>query len=298
MNKFSLALLLIVALVFASNFKQHFVQIKNADEKVQLLMQSNQKKLDALNTKPQLSKHELWLQQHLSKNLNKTDLLIQGSQLTNYSLLSMIAIMLACAVAFMFARRKDSRLQTVDITCPAPSDNPVVQRVSWQMMGSIAANFNSNRIKRKSEHKLRILSSPQWIIFSSAFALLGLNAFGFALYKSYITGSDWSPGLGIVFIASGTGLLVYGFLQGWLIDRQLSLASSPLNGQHDIREVVALQFITGISGARRRIFNVYEINLILKDAQRISLSRYGEHSNAMHSAAILAKFLNVPVWRD
>lgn len=298
MNKTSFAILTIIALTFASNFRQHFSNIQTAESKVQRLTQANQQKWDDLNNTEKLSEHEQWLQKHLQASLDKTAWVQQQSTLTNYSLACMFSIMLIGSFAFILTQRKPYRPKAIDISSPPPPDNAVAQQISWQVTRSLVTNFSAQVIKQKNNHTLRIVSSAAWKVFAGSFVLLGINAFGFAFYKGYISNTSWNLGLEAPFIATGLGLLGYGFLRGWLLDTQKGLAISPLSGKHDLTDIIALQFIAGINGANHRVFSIYEVNLILKNAQRITFIRHNKYEDAMHSAALTARFLSVPLWRQ
>lgn len=298
MNKFSFALFVIILLTFANHFKVHFSVHQKAEEKVQHLIEENQKNLDALNAKDHLSEHEQWLQQHLSKSLSKTRSVQQGAQLTKYSMISMFAILLLSALAFIWVQRRPSPPAVIDISTTPPHDHPIAQQLSWQALGSLSANFTPQRLKQEDPYTWRISSSAEWLIFAAAFALLGLNALCFSLYKIYISSIVSMPILGITFMTVGIGLWAYGLSKSWVIDTQAGTATSPSEGLHDIADIIALQYITGLAGGRHRIFNVYEVNLILKDAQRSYLIRHSNPHAAMADATRLARALGVPLWRQ
>lgn len=299
MNKLTLLIVLIVATGFAINFSKHAEQIDKAQANINSLTEKNKATLQALQLKEELTEHEQWLKQHLEKMLKHTAVTQQKADLTQYSLASMMGIMLLGACGFMWARSKESTApyRANDSILEHPSDHPLAQQLIWQPIQPLAANFGSQRVIQKNPQTIRIVSSLQWVIFSFTFLLVGLNAAGFAFYKGYINGDSLNlSSTGVIFSAVGLGLLIYGFLKGWLINADKGLALSPINGQCHIDEIEALQFLSGLTGGSRRVFRFYEINLILKDGQRLPLLSLSREDDALSSAKQVADLLNVPVW--
>jgi hypothetical protein len=166
-------------------------------------------------------------------------------------------------------------------------------------MTSGASNFKMQSLV-KTKDGLAILPSIEVILFYSAFIYVGLvpMILSYSLLWQQLE-SPLDPLLG----AHGAFIII-GFILRWIIRKgrmnfnqhtriiHASDQSIPFNN------VYALQVITSLAGGRGHgIYKCSELNLILKDGQRINLLNHGDELEFEDQERQISKLLNVPVWQ-
>jgi len=191
-----------------------------------------------------------------------------------------------------------------------PPTDSVAEKTYWQPMRPGGANFQTHTLIEQRHDKLFLKSSGQMKAFFMVFIFVGLNGMIFSLLKYVqksgidlaltnpvqLFGSLFSTGL--IFVVAG---LVLGSLFGslnTLFDKETGLLSNK-NISTALYKIHALQIIEEMAGGSEGgAFKSYELNVILKDGERIHLMDHGNYLAINTDAEKLAEFLSVPIWEN
>lgn len=189
-------------------------------------------------------------------------------------------------------------------------DNPVAQQTKWTLVKKGGSNILSHKLVRidqgRMEFRMTILS---------VFACIALILFGAAF-----TGSCFYDGqfnrkyilqtlIGLAALCGGAWMLYSGTLP-LIFDKR---KGAFWKGRKDpdamtrwkessnyvrLENIYALQLISKTSTYHggRSVITRYEINLILKDSSRVHVVQHGNKKRIRRDAAVLAEFLDKPLW--
>ena len=69
-----------------------------------------------------------------------------------------------------------------------------------------------------------------------------------------------------------------------------------IKGLTPLEEIHALQLVSELCHTKNRSYYSYELNLVLRDGQRINAVDHGRHERIRTDAQRLSDFLGKPVW--
>lgn len=213
------------------------------------------------------------------------------------------------------SRIQDININKVEVKL-ADTDDPLASRIDWDPVKSGGANFRTQKLERDASTGLLIKPTLGAQLFSLVFMLPGLGGLLIgAPYNFFMVGD---MGTGLFFIALGGIFFAAGFVmwhhfsKGHVFDKKSGHYYSGKKfkrsqnysdaKQGRLSDIHALQMLTervtsNSTKGGSSSYNSYEINLVLKNGQRINVMDHGNESDIEKSAMDLARFLDVPIWR-
>lgn len=188
-----------------------------------------------------------------------------------------------------------------------PANDTIAQQIDWSPANSGGSNFVSHKIKQVSSTLLKVKKTSTLNLFGGVFFLAGLNYVLLAYYFAYVGGVLEEQSIlknvqlffreGGVFLLLGLVFLVI-FAGTASFDKQLNRFSK---GKFTISfsEIYAIQLITEFvesNGGSSGSYFSHELNLVLKNGDRINIMDHGVKAHIEEDAVVLGKFLKVPVW--
>lgn len=303
-------------------------QVALAEQKI--ITQHEKILVDLAAAKEKINKtsHDVWLIGHLEKTRlhieqylpKRNDSKSVLNQLLNINLvvienIFMFSLMALSALYYMYQGRalKKNYPLTPGLTQAryrqSPTDS-VADKAYWQPMRPGGASFQTHSLLTLDQDKLLLKSSGQVKAFFMVFVLIGLNGMVFSLLKYLkqegldapfdnplqMVESLFSPGLIFVIV----GLLLaskFGSLNT-LFDKKMGCLSNK-NDSAPLHDIHALQIIGETAGGSQSgVFKSYELNVVLKNGERIHLMDHGNYLAINTDAERLAEFLSVPIWEN
>jgi len=201
----------------------------------------------------------------------------------------------------------------------AKFDDPIANKCGWTPAKGGGASFCTNKLKQISPFRIEFRATYSVIIFSIGSLLIGLGVIALFIKNSYLEKTSiWSTtGMlvilcGLVFSVVG-GFLLYYYTKPIVFDKNIGLfwkgrrrpQTTPYytydNAGANLNQIYAIQVISEFIGnhhhnSKRSGSKSYEINLVLKDGERINVVDHGKRGRIREDARILAGFLGVPIW--
>jgi len=195
---------------------------------------------------------------------------------------------------------------------PACLGDPFALQVEWKPLVKGGTNFKTHQLVETSFNRLEFKMSGMAIFFCSIFIFIGSVFTIFNLGINYFLNKDniiafMLPGLfGLVFIGAGIWML-YRFKRPIVFDFQLGFfwkgtyTSEQIYMMQGNKEVVALSEIYALQIISERVSGKnqhysYELNLVLKNYQRVNVVDHGGLNQIRIDAQKLSAYLKVPVW--
>lgn len=214
----------------------------------------------------------------------------------------------------MFRKLIEKLKQAREPFDPTVFDDPVAAETKWTPVKGGGANFRTHKLVQAGENRMEFRATVGSILFSMVFLLAGLGiSTGFLV--SQLSAGTFAfeakmilPVLfGLLFAAAG-GLLLYfatipiiydkrsGFFwKGWKMpDRSYVKNSSKKVARLD--DIYALQIISEYCSSSKSSYYSYELNIVLKNTDRINVVDHGNLKRLTKDAGALGEFLGVPVW--
>ena len=196
---------------------------------------------------------------------------------------------------------------------PATLNDDIAIKTQWTPAKRGGSNFKTHDIVKTSPYRLEIRPGKMTLLFPVIFILAGLApAVAFLFLND--TGQPLTTTvipiiIGIIFL--GVGLAFFYFMRTphffdksvgyyWKGKKESNLAhEAKINCR--LSEIHALQIISEYIRNRSntgsgRSYHSYEINLVLKNGDRINVLDHGARNKLFQQAEELSQFLNVPVW--
>lgn len=206
------------------------------------------------------------------------------------------------------------RQLTEQTLVPAPEQftDPVAKKTNWAPTLTVGASFRSYRLVEVSADRIEYRRTSRALLFCSAFLLIGivLIAYGLLNIRNQERSLILETILPILFGCLPVGLgisLLNAFNRPIAFDKTDGTFrkgrdsrfltpnipnAEPLKTSASLDDVHALQLLEKSVGHVR----TYEINLILKNAQRVNVICHPDKYILRNQAVTLGKFLAVPVW--
>ncbi len=193
---------------------------------------------------------------------------------------------------------------------PARFNDPIALRTGWKPIKGGGSRFRTFKLVKVNPDRMKFRTTIGAIIFSLIFALPGTALLTFLIptvdRSSIDIGIMLGLFLGLVFVSLGWYLffrqmrpIVFDKQEGlfWMGRKpQAELGTSESTDKFVRLELIhALQIVAEyISG--KNSFYSYELNLVLKNGNRINLIDHGRRKKLIEDAEILAEFLGIPLW--
>ncbi|NTV13257.1 MAG: hypothetical protein HGA96_04915 [Desulfobulbaceae bacterium] len=203
----------------------------------------------------------------------------------------------------------------VSVFDPASLNDPVALQTAWTPAKGGGANFCTHRLVSVDHSRLEFKATAGAVVFYLIFLLAGLGMMYFFLSAAFRTGGA----LGLTFAALmplliglifalvggvmlyfGTAPIVFDTRQGCFWKGRKSPENTfdkgSLKVYSRLDEIHALQIISEYCSGNKSSYYSYELNLVLKDGQRLNVVDHGNLARLREDAGKLAQFLGRPLW--
>jgi hypothetical protein len=193
---------------------------------------------------------------------------------------------------------------------PAQFGDPIATQTDWRPARGGGSNFRTYKLVKVNPYRVEFKTTIGAILFSLIFALPGIGLLIFLIpnvdWSSIASGIIIALLLGLIFASLG-GYMFYSQMLPIVFDKQegffwkerkpqAEILTNEATAKYVRLELVhALQIVAEyISG--KNSFYSYELNLVLKNGNRINVVDHGKRNNLAEDAGVLAEFLGIPVW--
>ncbi|WP_299117025.1 hypothetical protein [uncultured Winogradskyella sp.] len=179
---------------------------------------------------------------------------------------------------------------------------------STEFMYSGGASFETH-VARKTNSVFKFLPSVKFAFYTVMYLLLSVGAYYFGMQLWPI-----DNGLSIIgFLLLGACLVCFCAFLYFLKDYLIRIVFSKKLGYYykgyvnikylrfsktNLEHIVAIQILGEITTEQIAPFNSYEINLVLKDSERLHVIDHSNLNSIIEDAQSLSTFLNVPIWTN
>lgn len=196
-------------------------------------------------------------------------------------------------------------------------NDPMTTKISWERMrkrsgSSFKTHYAEVVDQSVLQFKKTVMSKlmPFLPLGIGLIMLYIFNDFEFDFRLLEITGSDsyFQIGIVIFLIVLGIVMLIYGQRQ-IVLDKQLGYCykgwvtpsdkTEPKEGKNmtHLSNVYAVQIISKIVKTKNSRYRSYELNLVLKNGNRVYLIDHANQKSIRNDAIIVSRFLNdIPIW--
>lgn len=195
-------------------------------------------------------------------------------------------------------------------------DDPLADQVEWIPLKRGGSNFHTHRLVESGHSRIEFKPTLGAKLFSSIFIATGiLFPAGFIFLGTANQGANsYSEFAGIIFfglIFAGAGGLMW-YLMGkprvfdkltgmyWMGHKEpeyVYKATQKIDkNQARLSDVHAIQLLREYVRSDKSSYYSYELNLILKNGERLNVIDHGKKSEILSDAKKLSEFLGVPVW--
>lgn len=207
--------------------------------------------------------------------------------------------------------RLASEDRTID---PSKLGDPLAMRINWTPAKSGGASFRTHHLVEVNSNRLEFRTSIGAKVFIFFFILLGIGIIvGFLFPKMTSGGLSFDKNtiipivIGMLFIIAGGGLLHFGttpivfdktkgaFWKGRKAPDKVPDRRT-LKHFAELEKIHALQLISEFVRGDKRTYYSYELNLVLKNRNRINVVDHGNKTRLREDANTLSAFLGKPVW--
>lgn len=213
------------------------------------------------------------------------------------------------------SRAYDEEYGEVKIVEHEVTPNQEEIEVEWEPVKSGGANFKTHTVKVVATHRLEFPSTIQYKLFGLIFILMGSGIPGFISYAIWrdtgeITSIIFPALFGLLFVGIGvfffkaslaTGVLDSAMGWYWKGNKKLNLGDS-VSSQKDavkISDIKAVQLLgERISSRDTASYTSTEINLVLKNGDRINIMDHGDRAEILDITDQIAGMLKVPVLKQ
>lgn len=193
---------------------------------------------------------------------------------------------------------------------PTQFGDPIATQTGWGPARGGGSNFRTYKLVQVNPSRVEFKTTIGAIIFSLIFALPGIALLIFLIpnvnWSSIDSGITIALLFGLIFASLG-GYMFYRQMLPIVFDKQEGFfwkGHKPQAGMLTNEAVVkyvrlesihALQIVAEyISG--KNSFYSFELNLVLKNGNRINVVDHGNRKKLVEEAGALAEYLGVPVW--
>lgn len=195
---------------------------------------------------------------------------------------------------------------------PEVFNDPVALLTSWSPLKGGGSNFRTQKLVEIDPDRMEIRTTMGAALCSSIFFVAGLFIIGIGI-KAIISCENVSFDvlfplfLGLLFSGAG-GVMFVSFSMPAVFDRRNGyfwkgrkspaevVNKSRLNPFAEFEQIHALQLISEYCASNKSSYYSYELNLVLKDGNRINVFDHGRLEAARTDAEKLSVFLKRPLW--
>ena len=213
-----------------------------------------------------------------------------------------------------FFQRLKQRGQNLNPFDPSPFQDTLAEQIEWTPLKRGGTNFQTHKLVKISRYRMAFQASRIARLFYIIFLLVGLGVLtGFYFYRfsrgAYLLKLEniFLLLFGGIFVAAGCLLLYFGTSPIVFDKRRGFFWKGRKTPQHGSRrnslktftrfsEIYALQLISEYCSGDKGSYYSYELNLVLKNGERINVVDHGNLNQIREDAGILSNYLNRPLW--
>jgi hypothetical protein len=186
--------------------------------------------------------------------------------------------------------------------------DPIASQTEWTPVKCRGTRFKKLALKVKSKDRVEFVASWRFILTCLSLVVAGaLLAFLFVeaeylywkIYLCYFFGA--------LIAAAGIALFLWGSVP-YVFDKQSGycwkgrknarqvINKGDSNALTILNEIHAIQLVSDYFDGSSTPYYTYQLNLVLKDANRRNVINHGKQNAVEQDAEKLAQFLDVPIW--
>lgn len=186
-------------------------------------------------------------------------------------------------------------------------NDPLAKKVNWDSIKTFECGFREQQAKLINSNKLVFRATLGAMLFYLIFVIAGFGAIFGTIYKIIISNvftlnvdMIMIPLIGLIFLSIG-GFMFYKVTKPLIFCKNTSLLwkEKKLPKSEDIihlKQIHALQIIAKYCRNRDKSIHGYELNLILKNTERVNIASHTNIEALRKDADILADFLGIYIW--
>ena len=200
---------------------------------------------------------------------------------------------------------------------PSQLNDPIALQTEWKPIKFFSSYYSAHKLIKVNSTRLVFRATVCALIFSFLILLIGIGVHIIFVYLLFLSGgvsgtpSLYSLILYIIFgpVALFTGgyslhyltqLIVFDkrkgyFWKGWKAPDKI-LNKKTLKNYAQLGQIHALQLISYTVYDSEMSYISYELNLVLKDCNRIYVFSHGNKKKFLDDVNTLSRFLNKPIW--
>ena len=197
---------------------------------------------------------------------------------------------------------------------PWSFNDPIAVQTEWTPLKRSGSNFRTHKLIMIDSNRIEFRSTFGMKLFSLIFLIVGATMVVYFFYKFFPFNQseyeikDWLLLLiGCVFGGAGV-YLIYESIRPCIFDKDKgyfwkSNISIDENNREQknkefckLEDIHAIQTLSELCKGNKSSYYSYELNIVLKDGQRLNVEDHGNDSWVKRDADKLADFLDVQVW--
>lgn len=201
--------------------------------------------------------------------------------------------------------------RTRELFDPSSLNDEIALKTDWKTLSNSSTNFKTHNLVEKGPNRMDFKTAMGAKIFVLIFMIVGI-AVPFIFYAvpdaELDSGGMWPLYIfGGIFFLVGAGLhyvqskpIVFDKLEGFYWSGrkkpELHHSNEQLKNAARIRNIYAIQILSRRVSSSKSSYTCYEINLVLRDANRMNVLAHAGGKTIKENAQTLGRFLGVPVW--
>ncbi|TVR29712.1 MAG: hypothetical protein EA390_09270 [Balneolaceae bacterium] len=193
-------------------------------------------------------------------------------------------------------------------------NDPLALQTTWTPAKSGGSNFHTHRLVEVDNHRLEFRATWGAKLFAAVFIAVGVGVVLIEVLFGFVdsnTGEAANPLFiylfGLLFATAG-GCMYYFMSTPRVFDKWAGLywkGHKQPKGIHDIStkknssrisDIHAIQLLSEYVRGDKSSYHSYEINLVLKNGERINVVDHGKLTEVRNDARKLSEFLGKPIW--
>lgn len=193
-------------------------------------------------------------------------------------------------------------------------NDSVALQTEWNPAKSGGSNFRTHKLVSSDHHRMEFKPTLGTKLFSLIFVIVGIGVI--VIY--HIVGmenSDMDPFwemvfihvFGLLFFGAGAGMYYY-MATPRVFDKYASMywkghkkpdyIYNIESSKNAVRfsDIHAIQLLAEYIRSDKSSYHSYELNLVLKNGERLNVVDHGSRSKLLEDARLLSEFLNKPIW--
>ncbi|MCK4981148.1 MAG: hypothetical protein KAS62_12180 [Candidatus Delongbacteria bacterium] len=197
---------------------------------------------------------------------------------------------------------------------PSRFSDPIADNTEWGPAKKGGSNFRTHKLIGLGGQRIEFKGTVGGIVFGVIFMLFGIGAIvGFSIFMSTSESFEFEWAMIIPYLFGTIFTLVGWFMYRYMtapivFDKDLSLfwkgRKSPrevfnidsIKVHAELDQIHAIQVLSEYCHTDKSHYYSYELNLVLKDSNRINVIDHGNLNKLREDANTVAEFLGVPIW--